>query len=403
MQHIDTLIRARWIIPIEPAELILERHAIAVHQGRIIAIGPASELEERFSPTEQLDRPHHVLLPGFVNADAEVSRALLPASNAQALENQWADAEFIRDSVELSITRMLLAGVTCFADATLFPEIAAEAASLSAIRACVGLPVRGKANAWAESADEAISKGLRLHDEYRSDPLITTHFAPSTDLTDETLLRVRRAVDELELPVTFRCSETGSGETCVSRLDRVGLLSALLIAVNPQELTRADLERLAQVGANVVCCSGLERSIHDFRTHGLNVGAGAGTRFKQDVLEMTRGPRCSIQSSAVSPSEWLRILTLHGAHALGLDEQIGSLVADKWADIVCIDVSDVYAQPLFDIAAHVTDYANRDQVTDVWVAGRHLVRERQPVRVDVSDLLARVERWRTRISGNSSL
>ena len=91
-------------------------------------------------------------LPGFVNADADISRVLLPAGDARALERQWVDAEFIRDSVELSITRMLLAGVTCFADATLFPEIAAEAASLAAIRACIGLPVRGETNAWAESS-----------------------------------------------------------------------------------------------------------------------------------------------------------------------------------------------------------------------------------------------------------
>src|SRR4051812_9611189 len=115
MQHIDTLIRARWIIPIEPAELFLEGCAVAIHQGRILAIGTAAELEERFSPTELIERPHHVLVPGFVNADADVCRALLPPMTAQARED-WVDADFIRDSVELSITRMLLGGVTCFAD-----------------------------------------------------------------------------------------------------------------------------------------------------------------------------------------------------------------------------------------------------------------------------------------------
>src|SRR4051794_30908621 len=103
MQHIDTLIRARWIIPIEPAELILERHAIAIHHGRILAIGAAAELEERFSPTELIDRPNHVLLPGFVNADADASHALLPAMTVPAGEDQWVDADFIRDSIELSI------------------------------------------------------------------------------------------------------------------------------------------------------------------------------------------------------------------------------------------------------------------------------------------------------------
>jgi 5-methylthioadenosine/S-adenosylhomocysteine deaminase len=401
MQHIDTLIRARWIIPIEPAELILERHAIAIHHGRILAIGAAAELEERFSPTELIDRPNHVLLPGFVNADADASHALLPAMTVPAGEDQWVDADFIRDSIELSITRMLLGGVTCFADATLFPEIAAEVAASAAIRACIGLPVCGRANTWAESPDASLSKGLQLHDEYRSDPLITTHFAPSSDLSDETLVRVRRAADELELPITFRFA-ANSTEPEVTRLERLGLLSALLIAVNPQDLDSGALGRLAHVGANIVCCSGLDRFIHDFRSYGLNVGAGAGTRFRQDMLEMARGPRCSAQSPAVSPDEWLRIITLNGAHALGLDEEIGSLVPGKWADIACIDLNDVYAQPVYDIASHVTDYAHRDQVSDVWVAGRHLVRDRQLVRIDVADLAFRVERWRSRISGFQS-
>ncbi|HEU4603519.1 MAG TPA: amidohydrolase family protein [Steroidobacteraceae bacterium] len=398
MQHIDTLIAARWIIPIEPAEHILEHHAIAIHQGQILAVGPATELEERFSPTERVDRSHHVLLPGLVNADAQTSRSLLPAGTGEDL---WTDADFVRDSVELSIARMLMAGVTCFADGSLFPEIVAEAASSASMRTCIGLPVHDRPNAWADSANTALTKGLELHDEYRSDPLITTHFAPTSELCDETLARVRRAADELELPVAFRFTDSGHGETAGARLERLGLLSALLIAVNPQDLNRTELERLARVGANVVCCSGLERLIHDFRTHGLNVAAGAGNAFRQDVLEMSRAPRCSMRVASVPALEWLRIITLNGAHALGLDDVTGSLVPGKWADICCIDLSDVYAQPMYDVATHVTDYAHRDQVSDVWIAGRRLVRDRQLARIDLPDVLSRVERWRARISGTN--
>lgn len=398
MQHIDTLIAARWIIPIEPAERILEHHAIAIHQGQILAVGPANELEERFSPTERVDRSHHVLLPGLVNADAETPRSLLPAG---AVADRWIDAEFVRDSVELSIARMLMAGVTCYADGALFPEIAAEAASSASMRACIGLPVHDRPNSWADSANTALTKGLELHDEYRSDPLITTHFAPTSDLSDETLARVRRAADELELTVAFRFADCGPGETAGARLERLGLLSALLIAVNPQDLNRTELERLARVGANVVCCSGLERFIHDFRTHGLNVAAGAGNAFRQDVLEMSRAPRCSMRAPSIPPLEWLRIITLNGAHALGLDDVTGSLVPGKWADICCIDLNDAYAQPMYDVATHVTDYAHRDQVSDVWVAGRRLVRNRQLARLDLAAVLARVERWRARISGTN--
>jgi 5-methylthioadenosine/S-adenosylhomocysteine deaminase len=212
-------------------------------------------------------------------------------------------------------------------------------------------------------------------------------------------MRVRRAADELELPVAFRFAVGSAAESAGARLDRLGLLSALLIAVNPQDLSRTELARLATVGANVVCCSGWEKSIHDLRAHGLNVAAGAGNAFRQDVLEMARAPRCSMPAPAVPALEWLRILTLNGAHALGLDEQTGSLVPNKWADICCIDLNDVYAQPMYDVAAYVTDQAHRERVSDVWVAGRRLVRDGELTRIDLSDLLARAERWRSRISG----
>ena len=67
MEHIDTLITARWVIPIEPAGHVLDDHAVAVHHGRIVAVEPVQQALQRFSPRETVARPTHALLPGFVN------------------------------------------------------------------------------------------------------------------------------------------------------------------------------------------------------------------------------------------------------------------------------------------------------------------------------------------------
>ena len=211
MESIDTLITARWVIPIEPAGLVLQNHAVAVHRGQIVAVLPAAQAQARFAAAESIERPAHVLLPGFVNAHTRAAMTLLRGAaesssldywlsrQVRPLELRWMDAEYVRDGTELAVADMLTSGTTCFADMHLFPEVVAQVASAAKIRACIGLPVADVPSPWDDSANECLAKGIDLHDEYRDDPLITTALAPEVDSSaDETLLRVRRAADELE-------------------------------------------------------------------------------------------------------------------------------------------------------------------------------------------------------------
>ena len=95
---------------------------------------------------------------------------------------------------------------------TCFPKSPRSPLSAARIRACIGLPVVDVPALWADSVDEYFEKGLRLHDEYRDDPLITTALAPYAPwaVSDATLASVRRLADELELPVTMHVNETAA-------------------------------------------------------------------------------------------------------------------------------------------------------------------------------------------------
>lgn len=181
MEHVDTLITARWVIPIEPGGCVLEDHAVAIRQGRIVAIEPAKQAIARYHAGERIDRPTHVLLPGLINAHTHAAMTLLRGAAESAsfevwlkqqiwpLEQRWIDAEYVHDGTQLAIADMLTSGTTCFADMHLFPEVVAQTASAAKIRACVGLPVVDAPTLWAGSADEYLEKGLQLHDEYRED------------------------------------------------------------------------------------------------------------------------------------------------------------------------------------------------------------------------------------------
>ena len=97
--------------------------------------------------------------------------------------------------------------------------------------------------------------------------------------------------------------------------------------------------------------------------------------------------------------DWLQIATLNGARALGMGDAIGSLLPDKWADLCCIDLARAHTQPVYDVAAQIVYAASREQVTDVWVAGRALVWQGQLTHIDLDDVLRRAQRWQQRIGG----
>src|SRR5205085_2533406 len=140
-QPADLLIEARWLLPIAPANVALAEHALAVSAGRILAVGPAAELRERFEAREHVVRSRHVLLPGLVNAHTHASHALLRGLPVRGPRSSWLretlapierrclSADFVRDGTRLALAEMLRAGITCFADLSLHPEEAARAAA----------------------------------------------------------------------------------------------------------------------------------------------------------------------------------------------------------------------------------------------------------------------------------
>ncbi|HET9694595.1 MAG TPA: amidohydrolase family protein, partial [Steroidobacteraceae bacterium] len=178
MEQVDTLVCARWVLPVEPDGAVLTDHAVAIRAGRIVAVLPTDEAKPRYAAEQLVERPHHALLPGFVNAHTHAAMVLLRGRGENAslgpwlreaiwpIERRWVDPEYVRDGTELAIAEMLRAGVTCFGDMHLWPEIVARTAAELHVRASVGLVVVDAATRWASGPDEYIEKGMALRDEY---------------------------------------------------------------------------------------------------------------------------------------------------------------------------------------------------------------------------------------------
>jgi 5-methylthioadenosine/S-adenosylhomocysteine deaminase len=426
-------------MPVEPDGRVLEHHSVAIRSGRIEAVLPTADARQRYDARETLDRPHHVLLPGLVNAHTHAAMVLMRgrAENLPLgpwlrtavwpLERRWVDPEYVRDGTELAIAEMLRGGITCFADMHLWPDVVARTAAAAQMRASVGLVVTEAATSWAATADEYIDRGMRLRDEYKGDPLISTHFAPHSpySASDGTLARVRRLADELDLPVAVHLHETAveveqslqaCGKRPLARLAALGLASPQLVAIHMTQVEPEDLDLLAEARASVVHCpeSNLKLGagvcpVARLLGRGIRVALGtdgAASNNDLDLLAEARIAGFVSAGVAATPGELIasdlvRMATLEGAQTLGLGEVTGSLVPGKWADLCCIDLRAPRSWPVHDVATAVIYAASSQQVTDTWVAGRRLLADGRLRTVDESAVLERAEAWAARLDATA--
>jgi 5-methylthioadenosine/S-adenosylhomocysteine deaminase len=445
-QPADLLIEARWVLPIAPANVALAEHALAVSAGRILAVGPAAELRERFEAREHVVRSGHVLLPGLVNAHTHACHALLRGLPVRGPRSAWLreilapveqrclSADFVRDGTRLALAEMLRAGITCFADLSLHPEEAARVAAAAHVRAAIALPVSEAPTAWAESATAHLARAERLWDEYRSDPRIALYFAPlvSHGAGEALLTRVRRVADELDARIALHLEEFAAltphagpgpqgapaapalppsgvedsarappGSRWLRQLKALGLLRPGFTAIGATVCDEADLELLSRHGASVVTCPQADLRLGarvpvvapdpDRGALGTDSPAAAG------ALDLLGEARTAALVCGVDAAQALRMATLGAAAALGLASRIGSLEPGKAADLACIDLGALAAAPASGVHDALVFGAARGAVSDVWTAGRAALCAGRLVALDEEELTALPARWAERI------
>lgn len=393
MPAVDTVITARWVLPIEPSATLLEWHSVVVHQGRIVAVLPREQARQQYQAAISTERNEHLLLPGLVNVHVDLARVLLRDAHSltnSELHEADSDPEFVRTAVELATADALHAGTTCFAAVSLAPDTVAATAASAHMRVCVGLPVSADSSLWAGDAGTYVHKGLELRDEYRGDPRIGTFFVipDGAHVSAQTLDRIRRNADELELPVSLNLEAPCCG---ADELQEHGLLSPLLLARSPRPLEHAALVTFGAQRASVLWPAA--QPADTLLEHAINLAVGsaaAGEYGQLDLLTLIRS-RIAPDAGRTMLHACLQALTLGGAQALGLAEQIGSLAPGKWADLCCVDLARVNTQPLFDPLLQFLLHSSRDAMTDVWVAGEALLADGQLTRLDLAQIGARAQ------------
>jgi 5-methylthioadenosine/S-adenosylhomocysteine deaminase len=440
MKTADTIIDARWIIPIEPSAIVLDHHSIAIADGEIVALAPTDELAASYTSQRRVTLPDHVLIPGLVNLHTHAAMSLMRGladdkalmdwlrNHIWPVESRMVSPEFVHDGTLLACAEMLRAGVSCFSDMYFFGEDAAQAAVEAGMRAVIGMIAIEMPSPYASDARDYLTKGLAMRDALRDEPLLSFAMAPHAPYTvsDPTLELVATYAAELDVPVHIHLHETLEEirESVavhrvrpIERLRQFGLLGPGLIAVHAVHMEPHELALLGQHGCSVAHCpsSNLKLAsgiapVAGMLANGVNVGLGtdgAASNNRLDLLAEMRLAALLAKGASGDPTvvpahTALHMATLAGARALGLEQRIGSLVPGKRADIAAIELASVEVSPCYDPASQLVYAAGREHVTHLWVDGELRVDDGELVGLDSRELQLKAAHWKEKIRAQDS-
>lgn len=432
---LDLLLLPTWLVPVEPANVVLTGHGLGIRDGRIVLIAPRHEALGH-AARDVRELPGMLLAPGLINAHGHAAMSLfrgladdLPLltwlqNHIWPAEARWVDEDFIRDGSQLAIAEQLKGGITCFSDMYFFPEIASEVVHQTGVRAQICVPVMDFPVPGALEPADAIRHGLQLFDDLKHHPRLKVAFGPHSPYTasDETLTQVLMLAEELDAGIQMHVHEIDlevqqslqqHGVRPLARLQRLGLLGPRFQAVHMTQVDDEDIALLVASNSSVIHCpeSNLKLAsgfcpVERLWQAGVNVAIGtdgAASNNDLDLLGETRtaallAKAVAGSATALDAHRALRMATLNGARALGLEQDCGSLEVGKWADLAAFDLSGLHQQPVYDPVSQLIYTGSRSCVKHVWVGGKQLLDDGQLTRMDEQRLLATARHWGEKIA-----
>ena len=435
---LDLLLLPSWLVPVEPAGVVLKDHGLGIRDGCIVFIGPRAEAL-KCNAAQVRELPGMLLSPGLVNAHGHAAMSLfrgladdLPLmtwleQHIWPAEGKWVDEQFVSDGTDLAIAEQIKGGITCFSDMYFYPKVASERVHNSGVRAQIAIPILDFPIPGAASADEAIRQGVELFGDLKHHPRIKVAFGPHAPYTvgDENLEKIRVIAEELDAAIHMHVHETAfevqqavdtTGERPLARLGRLGLLGPRFQAVHMTQISAEDQALLVESNCNVIHCpeSNLKLAsgfcpVERLWQAGVNVAVGtdgAASNNDLDLLGETRtaallAKAVAGSATALDAHRALRMATLNGARALGIETSVGSLEVGKAADLVAFDLTGLAQQPIHDPVSQLIYATGRDCVKHLWVAGKPLLEDGRLTRLDETQLIATAQAWGRRIGGHN--
>ncbi len=439
----DLLISGGIVVTVDSKFTVFSPGAVAVREGRIVAVGPVSEVSSRYAARSRYDATGKIVMPGLVNTHTHAAMTLLRGLADDLPLDRWltehifpaegknVSAGFVYDGTLLAALEMIEGGTTTFTDGYYFESEAARAVDKAGLRAVLGETFIDFPVPDHKDLAETLSYMESFTKKWKGHPRIVPAPFPHSIYTDskETLLAARDFAQREKLPLLIHVAETRKelsdtrekwGKSPVAYLASIGFFDPPtggprlpILLAHGVWMDAADRALLAQYGvavshnpeSNMKLASGIA-DVSAWEKEGLLWGIGtdgpAGSNNDLSMFEAMdfagKLAKVKTEDPTVLPApELLAAATRDGARALGLGEKTGSLEAGKRADVVVLDPRTAHTEPYEDVYSTLVYSAKAADVTDVWVDGRRLLENRRCVTLEKKEILAAAVRWRAKV------
>src|SRR6266404_767774 len=438
-QPADLLITGGMVATMDGPRSIYDDGAVVVTGDTIIAVGPRTEIEARYTASQTIDAKNKLVLPGFINGHTHVPMTLFRGIHDDVTLNDWlykyifpaeaknVNEEFVRWGTRLAAAEQIRGGVTTFADMYYFEDAIAEETKAAGMRGVLGetiLDFPAPDNKTNDAMFEYTEKFLK---RWQGDPLIHAAVAPHSIYTDseKTLKDSAALARKHNAPILIHVGETKkelndsrekNGTTPVQYLDKLGILGPDALAAHCIWVDETDRKILAQrqVGcvhnpsSNMMLASGVAPVIEE-RAAGIAVGLGtdspAGSNNDLNLMEeMDLAAKLQkitkIDPRALGAKAVVEMATIEGARALHMEKEIGSLEAGKKADIILLGLDAPNAVPMYDVYTQLAYALKGSDIEMVIIGGRVVMRDKKLLTVDEPAAIAKAREFKNRIEAS---
>ena len=432
---VDSIIHAQAILTVDESNCLLHNHSVIIDGGKILNILPHADAKQNYCSENSYDLQQHVLMPGLINAHGHAAMSLMRGladdyplmdwlnDHIWPAENAFVSDTFVHDGTELAMAEMIRSGTTCYSDMYFFPEAAAQITAKVGMRAQFTSPVFDFPSNWGDGPDDYLNKAQDLAKLYHDNELINIALGPHAPYTvsDGPMQDAQALADKNNLAMQIHLHETAfevesaeaeSGQRPIARLAALGLFNANLQCVHMTTLNAQDIKTVAEHGASIIHCpeSNLKLAsgmtpIQQCIDAGINIALGTDGAASNNGLNLFSEMRTAAllakavagDATAVDADTAIRMATINGAKALGIDAITGSLEVGKAADIIAIDFSQLEMQPVHNINSQIAYTHPADKVNYSWVAGKCLMQNRKLLGIDELDVIKRAQQWHKKL------
>ncbi len=436
---VDLVVSAGTVVTMDDQRRVISNGAVAVADGRIVAVGTRTEIDTAYKAKGRIDRPDAILLPGLINAHTHAPMSLLRGLADDVNLDTWlrnyifpaeaknVNREFVRWGARLGMLEMLLGGTTTYVDMYYFEDDIAEVTKQAGMRGVLGQTIIGFPAPDYKTPEAALAATETFILKWKNDPLITPAVAPHAVYTNspETLRAASQLADKHGVPFVIHVSETRAED--VPLFEKYHQTPTRLLAENHAIAKRSVFahgvwispeDRLLLVSNNVglVHCPSSNTQLGsgilptaEFLKAGIRLGLGADgpagsnndfSMFEEMDLAAKLAKANATDLSAVSARTILEMATIGGARALQMDSEIGSLDAGKRADFITVSTLAPHATPPHDPYSMLVYSLKSTDVQDVVIEGQTIVKDRNPLTLDAPAILKKARELRLAIDAS---